>query len=161
VRPAGVPGPQSNEGVRPLTEADLPDVMRSDDRLSGARRHGALRWAFGDAPSYAWIDASSPPDSPGYCLGRGGRLFDHIGPIVADRTDPATRLVAATLGQAGDRSLVVDAYDTHDGFTAWLTAAGFEPQRPLYRMRRRGSLPTPRPRQGLPLEFGVMGPEFS
>ncbi len=74
---AGQP-PVRSGAVRPLAESDLPAVMQMDDRITGAHRHGPLRWAFADAPRYAWID------TPGYCLGRGGRLFDHIGPIVAD-----------------------------------------------------------------------------
>lgn len=161
VRPGGMAAPEANGGARPLTESDLPHVMRSDDRISGAHRHGAIRWAFGDAPQYAWISGTAKPDSPAYCLGRGGRLFDHIGPIVADHTDAAATLLSAVIGRAADHALVVDAYDTHDGFTAWLAGAGFEAQRPLYRMRRRGSLPAPRARHGLQVEFAVMGPEFS
>ncbi len=164
VRPAGTPPPAAPGGeVRPLTESDVTEVMRSDDRISGAHRHGAIRWAFADSPHYAWI-ADPPGESPRYCLGRGGRLFDQVGPIVADRTESAIALATAAISQSGDRALVVDAYEAHDAFTAWLIAGGFEPQRPLYRMRRPGSAPPPAPatrRGGGSVEFAVMGPEFS
>jgi GNAT superfamily N-acetyltransferase len=162
VRPAGAPPPAAPDGeVRRLTESDLNDVMRSDDRLSGAHRHGAIRWAFSDSPHYAWI-GDPPGDSPRYCLGRGGRLFDHLGPIVADRTESAIALTTAAIAQSEGRALVIDAHETHDAFTAWLTSAGFEPQRPLYRMRRRGDAPAPATRRdGVSVEFAVMGPEFS
>jgi GNAT superfamily N-acetyltransferase len=203
VRPADAGPPPAPDGeVRPLAESDLATVMRLDDRISGAHRHDPLRWAFGDAPRYAWIGEKSagslPPeggshpsrvgvasgfsrpstelgtlsqskgrkdvadaDPSGYCLGRGGRLFDHIGPIVADATASATALAAAAIAGSDGRALVIDAHDSHDAFTAWLRNAQFEPQRPLYRMCRPGGAPAPS-RPAPPLtEFAIMGPEFS
>jgi len=199
VRPADAgPPPAPGGDVRPLAESDLAAVMKLDDRISGAHRHGPLRWAFGDAPRYAWIGASAGPslppkggshtdpegvtsdfshpsgvrvasafrrkdvaDTSGYCLGRGGRLFDHIGPIVADATASATALAAAAIAGSDGRALVIDAHDSHDAFTAWLRSAQFEPQRPLYRMCRPGGAPAPS-RPAPPLtEFAIMGPEFS
>jgi GNAT superfamily N-acetyltransferase len=160
VRPAGAARPPApGDDVRPLTESDLPTVMRLDDRISGAHRPGPIRWAFADAPRYAWIRENA--DISGYSLGRGGRLFDHIGPIVADAPESATALAAAALAGSDGRALVIDAHDNHDAFTAWLRSAQFEPQRPLYRMRRPGRAAAPR-RPVPPLtEFAIMGPEFS
>ena len=174
VRPADAgPAPAHDGDVRPLIEADLATVMRLDDRISGAHRHDPLRWAFGDAPRYAWIgtnagasaglptEGGSHAGTRGYCLGRGGRLFDHIGPIVADATECATALAGAAIAGNGGRALVIDAHDGQDAFTAWLRNAQFEPQRPLYRMCRPGGAPAPN-RPAPPLtEFAIMGPEFS
>ena len=167
VRPADAGPPPARSGhVRPLAEPDLSTVMRLDDRISGAHRHGPLRWAFGDAPRYAWIrvlppEGGSHGDTPGYCLGRGGRLFDHVGPIVADSTESAAALAAAAIGGNGGGYLVVDAHDTHEAFVAWLRDAQFEPQRPLYRMCRPGQSPVPSRPSGPLIEFAIMGPEFS
>jgi len=106
-------------------------------------------------------EGGSHAGTPGYCLGRGGRLFDHIGPIVADATASATALAAAAIAGSDGRALVIDAHDSHDAFTAWLRNAQFEPQRPLYRMCRPGGAPAPS-RPAPPLtEFAIMGPEFS
>ena len=172
VRPADAgPGPAPSGDVRPLAESDLAGVMDLDDRISGAHRHDPLRWAFGDAPRYAWIatnagaglptEGGSHAGTPGYCLGRGGRLFDHIGPIVADATESATALAAAAIAGSNGCALAIDAHDGHDAFTAWLRHAQFEPQRPLYRMCRAGGAPAPS-RPAPPLtEFAIMGPEFS
>ena len=172
VRPADAgPAPAHDGDVRPLIEADLATVMRLDDRISGAHRHDPLRWAFGDAPRYAWIgtnagaglptEGGSHAGTPGYCLGRGGRLFDHIGPIVADATESATALAGAAIAGNGGRALVIAAHDGQAAFTAWLRNAQFEPQRPLYRMCRPGGAPAPN-RPAPPLtEFAIMGPEFS
>ena len=148
VRPAGTPPPAAPSGeVRPLPESDVTEVMRSDDRISGAHRHGAIRWAFARLPALC-LDRRPAGGSPRYCLGRGGRLFDHLGPIVADRTGSAIALATAAIRRAVASALVVDAYEAHERLYAWLTAGGFEPQRPLYRMRRPGAPPAsagPRP----------------
>ena len=160
VRPADAgPDLASSADVRPLAESDLAVVMRLDAQVSGAHRHVPLRWAFGDAPRYAWITPSA--DISSYCLGRGGRLFDHIGPLAADATESATALAAAAIAGSGGRALVIDAHDGQDAFTAWLRDARFEPQRPLYRMCRAGGALVPSRRAPPLTEFAIMGPEFS
>jgi GNAT superfamily N-acetyltransferase len=172
VRPAGESQrPVPSAAVRPLAESDLSAVMQTDERISGARRHSAVRWAFGDAPYYAWIglNAAGPPSRlalrrgrlRGYCLGRGGRLFDHIGPIVADTPETASTLAAAAIGESEGRAVVIDAHDTHDEFVTWLRGAQFEPQRPLYRMCRADRAPLAVHHPETLTEFAIMGPEFS
>ena len=94
------------------------------------------------------------------CLGRTGRLFDQIGPIVATTAQTAIALAEAALPNAGDHAVVVDAYDEHEEFTAWLGASGFEAQRPLYRMRRPGSSAAARGVRAPLTEFAILGPEF-
>jgi hypothetical protein len=189
---AGQP-PARSGAVRPLAEPDLPPLLKMDERISGARRHGPLRWAFADAPRYAWIGSlpaeggshpktkvaasgfsrkaaagvGPPPeggrhaDTSGYCLGRGGRLFDHVGPIVADSAESAASLAAAAIDGSGGGSLVIDAHDSNEAFVAWLRGAQFEPQRPLYRMCRPVQSPVPSRPAGPLIEFAIMGPEFS
>ncbi len=97
----------------------------------------------------------------GTCFGRTGRLFNQIGPVAAANPETAIALVTAALHHSGDKAVVVDAYDDRDEFVAWLHSAGFEAQRPLYRMRRRGSPPAETPAAAVPqTEFAILGPEF-
>jgi len=56
---------------------------------------------------------------------------------------------------------VIDAHDAQQEFGSWLRNAGFEPQRPLYRMCRPGQSPLPSRPPGPLIEFAIMGPEFS
>ena len=148
------------DGVRALTASDLPVVAAHDRNVFGADRASLLRWALAGQPSYAWIaDASGGPQ---YCLGRRGRLFDQLGPVVAGGDDTARALVSAGLRAAGDRSVVVDAFDGHTEFTAWLATQGFVVQRPLYRMCRPseagGSMLSRAP--AVPGEVAIFGPDF-
>jgi hypothetical protein len=106
------------------------------------------------APEYAWRTTG---EEAHYCLGRYGRLFDQIGPIVAADAATAVALASAALQHVGQKSAMVDAYDENETFVAWLRSAGFDAHRPLYRMRRgpRRHAPSLAPR-----EFAILGPEF-
>ena len=157
--------------VRSLTDADMAVVVEQDRETFSGTRGAVLEWAFHSAPQYAYVvrNDEGPVD---YCLGRQGRLFDQIGPVVARDDDIAHALVSAALAAAGDRSVVVDAFDPSTGsgspramsrgesrstFTAALRDDGFVVQRPLVRMCRPG-------RDGLqavPKEFAILGPEFA
>jgi GNAT superfamily N-acetyltransferase len=126
--------------VRGLTGADLPAVTAQDDRIFGAHRRVLLEWALDGAGQYAHVietDAGAQ-----YCFGRPGRLFDQIGPVVADDDDTARALVGAALRAAGARAVVVDAFDRCSGFTDWLRSRGFNASRPLFRMRRAAAAQT-------------------
>src|SRR5436189_3549260 len=99
--------------VRPLTDADLAIVVEQDRETFGGTRGAVLDWAFHSAPQYAYVVRS---DDTGrgpihYCLGRQGRLFDQIGPVVAGDDGIAHALVSAALAAAGDRRVAVDAFD--------------------------------------------------
>jgi GNAT superfamily N-acetyltransferase len=147
--------------VRPLTAADFPRVTEHDTHVFGGNRHVVLRWALDHAPQYAHV-AEADAGFPQYCFGRTGRLFDQIGPVVAGHADIATALVGAAVQAAGNRPVVVDAFDDRTAFAGWLRGAGFEGQRPLYRMRRPGRRAPASDAVNRPalFEFAILGPEF-
>jgi GNAT superfamily N-acetyltransferase len=153
--------------TRRLTSTDLPAVVALDDRVFGGRRRLILEWALDNAPHYAHaIDTSAGAQ---YCFGRAGRLFDQIGPIVSADDEAARALVSAALGAADAKAVVVDAFDRHADFTAWLRSQGFTASRPLFRMRRQprttaaGEHRRTEPGLGPPSTFAeraILGPEF-
>jgi GNAT superfamily N-acetyltransferase len=148
--------------VRPLTAADLPAVAARDAQVFGGNRRAVLEWAIDGAPHYARL-VESDGGSIHYCLGREGRLFDQIGPVVAGDDAIAQALVSGALAAAGDRAVCLDVFDARDRFAAWLRTCGFRVQRPLYRMRRPGgsAVSSIAERTRAPLvEFAIFGPEF-
>lgn len=154
VRPAGLGrAPDAGGNLRRVSSGDLDEIARTDTAIVGGDRTMLIQRIVAETPEYAWRTAEGPQ----YCLGRYGRLFDQIGPVVASDDQAAIALASAALQRVGAKSAVVDAYDEHDAFVGWLGSAGFEAQRPLYRMRRGGHRhhrpPTPR-------EFAILGPEF-
>jgi len=148
--------------VRPLTASDLDIVIDRDSETFGGTRGAVLDWAFRRAAQYAHL-VRSRDGLTHYCLGRPGRLFDQIGPVVAGDDDIAQALVSAALAAAGDRPIVVDAFDSRTTFTARLRARGFRVQRPLVRMCRPAGADagaTGVLRRGPLAEFAIFGPEF-
>jgi GNAT superfamily N-acetyltransferase len=156
--------------VRPLTASDLKIIIERDSEAFGGTRGAVLDWAFHGAPQYAYV-VRSDNGLIHYCLGRQGRLFDQIGPVVAGHENIANALVNAALAAAGDRPVAVDAFDSHTAFSAGLRSRGFFIQRPLIRMCRtaesaREGGPGPAfATHDVPLrrsnEFAIFGPEFA
>ena len=96
--------------------------------MFGGDRRRVIEWMMDSAPNYAWV-AHDRSGRPQYCLGRAGRTFDQIGPVVAQDAEVATALVGAALRQAGHaatRPVVIDAFDARETFAAWLRSAGFQ-----------------------------------
>jgi Acetyltransferase (GNAT) domain len=144
-----------------MTAGDLSAIRRVDASVFGSDRGAVLQWSFDSGQQYAHVIETD--SEPNYCFGRHGRLFDHIGPVVASDAAAARALVAAALSGATGRAAVVDAFDGHGDFTAWLTGRGFAAQRPLYRMRRaardRAAVSEAATRPPA-TEFAILGPEF-
>ena len=149
--------------VQRLTAADLKIVTRQDNEVFGGNRDEVLEWVLNTTPQYGHI-VRSDDGLAHYCLGRQGRLFDQIGPVVAGDDDIAQALMNAALTAGGGRPVVVDGFDSHSTFTAWLRACGFQIQRPLFRMCRpsgqMASSVAGRNRPAL-VEFAILGPEFA
>jgi GNAT superfamily N-acetyltransferase len=159
--PLAVPHP-TGQSIRPLTAAELPTVMEQDTRVFGGNRHRVIEWMLDGAPQFAWV-ADDSLGRPQYCLGRAGLLFDQIGPVVAQDPVVAKALVGAALRHATARPVAIDAFDAHETFAAWLRGAGFQAQRPLYRMCRPIGA---RVSEGVHsptdlIGFAILGPEFA
>jgi hypothetical protein len=144
--------------VDPVRASDLAAVARSDTAVGGGARRLLLEWVREQAPQYGYrVKSDSEPMQ--YCLGRPGRRFDQIGPVVASDCEGAKALVGAAASAAGDRAVVVDSFDTHGDFGVWLNDSGFHAERPLFRMCRPGGR-----RPAVPTaitEYAILGPEFA
>ena len=151
-----------NGSVRPLATSDLPLVVEQDRQTFGGTRAAVLEWALREAPDYAYVVPASD-GSINYCLGRHGRQFDQIGPVVASDENIARTLLHAALVAASGRPVVVDAFDEYAWFSTALTRAGFVVQRPLVRMCRtaRSDAHEAVVRESNAREFAILGPEFA
>ncbi|MFN0122491.1 MAG: GNAT family N-acetyltransferase [Blastocatellia bacterium] len=141
--------------ARPLTRADLPAVLALDHEVFGADRGPLLRWMLEGAPGYAWAVTENDMVA-GYCLGRSGQRYEHIGPVVARDQRMAQMLVSACLAGQQGHPCLVDAPAVNTEWIAWLTHAGFTRQRTLTRMYR-GEHRWPGTPEKL---FAILGPEF-
>lgn len=154
--------PRGPSIARLLTDVDLDEVIEQDRETFGGTRGALLEWAFHGAAQYAYV-VRSDNGLIHYCLGRQGRLFDQIGPVVAGDDDIAHALVNAALAAAGDRRVAIDAFDSRSAFVAALRGDGFVVQRPLVRMCRPADSGACgiAVSQGDICEFAILGPEFA
>lgn len=144
---------QSN--ARPMKTNDLVSVAAFDRNVFGADRQLLLQWMYEGAPQLAFV-IEEKNNIKGYCFGRKGFNFTHIGPVVADDLQTAKALVTAALHSCAGKPVVLDiiAFDT--AWKLWLTTIGFTEQRPLIRMYRGTN-----PFAGSPhKQFAILGPEF-
>jgi GNAT superfamily N-acetyltransferase len=156
--------------VRSMRRTDLATLADGDREVFGADRRAVLAWALDSAPEYAHVIEDRAAGAPRqYCLGRHGRLFDQIGPVVAT-SDEAARALACAALDAARGPVVIDAFDEQRRFADWLQAGGFHGQRPLFRMRRPPRRGERRPDRRRPertedasslVQFAIFGPDFA
>lgn len=141
--------------ARLITEEDMPRLFAFDQMAFGADRAAVLKSLHRRAPQLAWF-CKDAEEITGFCMGRSGGQFLHIGPIVANSLDAARRLCSAALQQMPDRPVIIDALAGNREWTAWLEDIGFREQRSLMRMYR-GLNASP---GVVDKQFAILGPEF-
>ncbi|MEP7231162.1 MAG: GNAT family N-acetyltransferase [Ginsengibacter sp.] len=141
--------------ARPLEKKDLKAIANFDREIFGADRQTLLEWMLEGAPEFAYLIEDNG-EILGYCLGRHGHDFTHIGPVVAKDATMAKDLFTAALSNCIGLPVMVDAMHFNDVWIAWLSSIGFTEQRSFTRMYR-GTNKFP----GVPeSQFAILGPEF-
>ena len=141
--------------ARALRKIDLSAVVEFDREIFGADRQALLEWILEGAPQYAFL-MEEKNEIQGYCLGRYGHNFTHIGPVIARNSGIAINLVSAALKNCIGCRVILDVLHFEPEWIEWLTSIGFAEQRPLFRMYC-GSNKFP----GMPeKQFSILGPEF-
>ncbi|MEO6289062.1 MAG: GNAT family N-acetyltransferase [Ginsengibacter sp.] len=142
-------------GARLIREKELPTLVKFDHEIFGADRRLLLKWMWEGAPQFAFV-VEEQNKIQGYCLGRQGHNFIHIGPVVAQNVDIAKSLVSSALFKCGGKPVIIDAMHFTKEWVNWLENIGFSEQRPFIRMYR-GANRFP----GMPeKQFAILGPEF-
>jgi GNAT superfamily N-acetyltransferase len=155
---------RSLNAVRPMQAADLPALLDGDARVFGGDRQRVLEWALARAPRYCAI-ATEAGALSGYIFARHGRVFDHIGPVVA-RSESIARALVRRAAEASTRLVGIDSFDGRPGWDEWLRRCGFAAERPLVLMRREpadgsGARNDSSGTSGSSLHaFAILGPEF-
>jgi hypothetical protein len=121
----------------------------------GADRMALLSWTLDGAPELAF-KVSEGDKFTGYCLGRSGYRYTHIGPVVANNVEVAKDLVSAALKHCGDKPVILDVPHHDKPWREWLESVGFSELRPFTRMYK-GNNQWP----GIPgNQYAILGPEF-
>jgi GNAT superfamily N-acetyltransferase len=145
----------SGSSATPLTQRQMAAVLAFDQNVFGADRKPVFASLMNRGPQYAFF-CENGSGINGYCFGRSGHEFTHIGPVVGRDLDTVKRLVLAALENCGDTPVILDVLHHTPLWLQWLSSLGFEEQRPLVRMFR-GTNSHP----GIPeRQFAILGPEL-
>ncbi len=138
-----------------LQAKDFERLLQMDYKVFDGDREHVLQWLWKHAPQFAFI-VEEHGLIKGYCFGRPGHNFHHIGPIIAEDVDTASRLVSSAIRKSVRSAIIIDILHHTQEWKYWLTTLGFAEQRQLTRMYL-GSNDFP----GLPeKQFAILGPEF-
>ena len=118
--------------IRPITDADWPELCSYDAVSFGADRSAVLGRLRGRVPAAACV-AYRHDRVAGFVLARDGRSATQLGPLVAEDAATALALLDHSLG-AIEGPIYIDLADTKTAVHAWLGRRGFEVQRPFTRM---------------------------
>jgi len=142
--------------ARPINADDMPRVTMLDEMVFGATRTLILEWMLAGAADLAFL-VEENNELQGYCFGRRGFNFTHIGPVIARDAQAAENLMRAVLGNCKGESVILDVLHHTPAWQSWLSQAGFAVQRSFTRMYRGTNAWPGVPEQ----QFATLGPEFS
>ncbi|MGK2864275.1 MAG: GNAT family N-acetyltransferase [Chitinophagaceae bacterium] len=141
--------------ARSVQKKDLPAIARFDFDIFGADRRLLLEWMRQGSPEYAFF-IEEHDEIQGFCFGRKGHDFIHIGPVVARNLLIAKEILATVLSNCIGQPVILDATQFDHEWINYLHSIGFSEQRSFTRMYR-GSNKFP----GLSeKQFAILGPEF-
>jgi len=124
--------PVAASGVRPLQQADWPQLLALDAPAFGASRERLLRALAARLPEAALV-CERGGRIEGFLLGRDGREARQLGPLAARDAQAAQALLAAALERTAP-PVYLDIVDREAGLHDWLEQGGFAFQRPFIRM---------------------------
>ncbi len=133
----------------------LQAMVEYDRPVFGADRSGILGRLQRNAPGLAFY-TERKGRLTGYCLGRYGSRYTHIGPVVADDLEIARDLFLSALQPCARQDVIVDTTFHRPGWNQFLRELGFSQLRPLTRMSLGAfSMPEQHSKQ-----VAVAGPEI-
>jgi GNAT superfamily N-acetyltransferase len=151
------PSPKSSAASVEMRRIDLdllPAIFRYDLAIFGEDRHEFLSTLAQRQPALANV-ALKDGRVVGFVMGRDGRRWTHIGPLIADDAEIAIRLLEAATAEIAGPALV-DVPDHHPQVQEWLRQGGFAVQRGYTRMLRGRASPI----DDISRVMAIAGPEF-
>lgn len=146
---------ESDPEAKPILAKDMERIKKYDLDIFGADRGTLLDWIYQGATELAYYIETDEQHIGGYCLGRNGFLFMHIGPVVAENDFIARALITAALSNAGGKA-GLDIFPQKSEWNDWLRSIGFSERRSFTRMYRGNN----RFPGIIQKQFAITGPEF-
>ena len=139
----------------PIQLKNLPAIIAYDEQVFGANRAQLIESLVKEYPHKAWM-INRNHAIVGYVLGRIGRKYQQIGPVMATSYDDAKILMKLSLHESEGKPTVVDVLNDKENLMNLLKSFGFAHQRHFVRMYR-GHNPFP---GNIEKHYLICGPEF-
>ena len=140
---------------RSMQDDDVARVVALDAEAFGIERRVVIDGLRVMAAEYAIVLEARGAIS-GFCLGRHGRRFEHLGPLVATDLDAAKALATVALANAAGKPILMDVPHQQGAWIRWLERRGFREQRAYTRMYRGQTMGANHPAW----TFAIAGAEF-
>ncbi|MEO8764705.1 MAG: GNAT family N-acetyltransferase [Ginsengibacter sp.] len=141
--------------TEPVESQNLGEIIDLDEFIFGANRKQLITPMLNEYPASAWLLKNNGRIS-GFSLGRDGKRYHQVGPVVASTTLEAKLLITKALNNLIDQPVVVDVLADKEEMVDWLHSIGFSKQRHFTRMyKEENILPGISSKQYL-----IAGPEF-
>lgn len=150
-----LPGVKGNVVPEPIQLKHIKEIAVVDEIVFGANRRQLLEFLVGQYPGTAWM-LKRGNDIAGFVVGREGRKYHQIGPLVASTAMDAKILITKALETVYGLPVVVDILSDKEEMMRWLKSFGFAQQRHFIRMYKNENLFAGEPAR----QYLICGPEF-
>lgn len=141
--------------LQPILPKDIPDINALDIKTFGANRYQFIEYLLSLYSDRAWM-LKRNHSIEGFVLGRAGRKYNHIGPVMATSAEDAKMLILKSLSKLNHTAVVVDVLADKTEIIAWFASIGFSQQQTFARMYRHTN---PFPGR-VDHQYLIGGPEF-
>ncbi len=144
-----------NSSIKQVAAGDISEIITCDQQANGVKRKALIEYLIGEYPQEAFV-IRKLGKIKGFALGRTGARYHQIGPLIADSTEDAKKLLLYSLYHHKGLPVVLDVPEWNNKLIGWLLTAGFIKQRHFVRMHlHERTLP------GVPQNmYLISGPEF-
>ncbi len=150
-----LPSIDSDMLPEPVEEKHIQEIIALDKLIFGANRTQLIESLIREYPGKAWLLKRNNLVT-GFALGRKGKKFHQIGPVVSSNTTEAKILITQALKGLSNQSVVVDVLCDKEDLLNWLNPIGFTKQRNFVRMYKNEN-----PFPGvIDKQYLICGPEF-
>ena len=144
-----------NAFAQSIQSKDIKAITEFDEIVFGANRTKLIEYLTVEYFYKAWL-LKRDNKLTAFALGREGKKFYHIGPVMGETIDDVKILISKTLKEITDQPVVVDILNDKIELINWLQSLGFTRQREFVRMYKNEN-----PFPGLTEKyFLICGPEF-
>ncbi len=141
--------------MTPVRTEDLAEIIGYDQLVFGVNRSRLITWLHQEFSKNAWV-LKRNDGIAGIVMGREGRNYNHIGPVMASGFNDAAMLIKKLINQFNHKPIVADVLNDKEEVIKWLNDIGFSKQRTFVRMHQNDNPWPGNPKQ----QYLICGPEF-